>query len=103
MSIPVPPSSSWVRDDWEALVAREVVRQGEIEAAFDRADACERVGDFQLALESLDRASELSGGLSPACRAQRAHLARQALIGPHRGVRRGPSRTCVWFEIDFEG
>jgi hypothetical protein len=78
MSISSPPSSSWATDDWDALVAREVVRQGGIEAAFDRADACERVGDFQLALEWLDRASELSGGLSPACRAQRARLAHKS-------------------------
>jgi hypothetical protein len=74
MSISSPRSPSRVADDWHALVAREVTRQGDIEAAFDRADACERDGDLPLALEWLDRASELSGGLSEACRAQRARL-----------------------------
>jgi hypothetical protein len=124
MSISLPPSSNWATDEWDALVAREVVRQGGIEAAFDYADACERVGDLQLALEWLDRAGRLSGGLSPACRAQRAGLAhkltRQPLIGPRselggtgdagagdglafrlEGGREAP-RTCVWFESDFE-
>jgi hypothetical protein len=68
-------SSRWVTDDWDKVVAREVARQGEIEAAFDRADACERLGELRLALEWLDRARELSGGLSPAGSAQRARLA----------------------------
>jgi hypothetical protein len=70
-------SPSRVDDSWDGLVAREVERQGAIEAAFDRAEACERLGDPRLALAWLDRARELSGGLSPACRAQRARLARQ--------------------------
>jgi hypothetical protein len=74
MSISLPPSPSWTTDDWDALVAHEVVRQGNIEATFDRADAYERVGDFRLALEWFDRAGELSGGLSPAWGAQRARL-----------------------------
>ena len=74
MSIFSQRSPSRVPDDWEALVAREVVRQGAIEAAFDRADACTTEGAFQLALESLDRASDLSGGLSQACRMERARL-----------------------------
>jgi hypothetical protein len=77
MSISSQRSPGWVTDDWEALVEREMSRQATIEAAFDRADACERAGDFQLALEWLDRASVLSGGLSPACREQRARLARE--------------------------
>jgi hypothetical protein len=75
-------SPSWAEDSWDALVAREVGRQGEIEAAFDRADACERLGDFRLALEWLDRARELSGGLSPVCCAQRARIARELERGP---------------------
>jgi len=76
ISSPHPPRSA-PADDWDALIAREAVRQREIEAAFDRADACERAGDLQLALEWLDLAGELSGGLSPECRTQRAHLARR--------------------------
>jgi hypothetical protein len=62
---------------WEALVAREVARQSEIETAFDRADTSESAGDFALALEWLDRASELSGGLPEDCCGQRARLASQ--------------------------
>jgi hypothetical protein len=61
-------------DDWDALVAREVTRQQDIETAFDRADACERLGDPRLALEWLDRARELSGGLSTAGCVQWARL-----------------------------
>jgi hypothetical protein len=76
MSISSLPSP-WPAIDWDALVDREVARQREIETAFDRADASESVGDFALALESLDRASELSGGLSQACLAQRARLVSQ--------------------------
>jgi hypothetical protein len=83
MSISSQPQPSWVTDDWDALVAREVARQRQIEAVFDRADACERAGEFPLALEWLDRAGELSGGLSRACRAQRARLIR-AVDGEHR-------------------
>jgi hypothetical protein len=77
MSISPPRPSSWMTEDWDGLVAREVARQGQIEAVFDRADACEHAGEFPLALEWLDRASELSGGLSRASRAQRARLVRE--------------------------
>lgn len=74
MSISPQRSPRWATGDWDALVEREVARQGEIEAAFDRAEACATEGAVERALEWLDRASELSGGLSEACRAQRAHL-----------------------------
>ncbi len=60
---------------WDARVAREVRHQSRIEAAFDRVDACERLGDFRHALGWLDRADELSGGLSPAYRATRTQYA----------------------------
>jgi hypothetical protein len=82
MSISPLRSPSWAADPWEALVAREIARQQDIEAAFDRADACERIGDFRLALHWLDRAGELSGGLSPVCSAQRARIARELARGP---------------------
>lgn len=82
MSISPVQSPSWPTDDWDGLVAREVARQRDIEAAFDRADAFERLGDLRLALEWLDRARELSGGLSPACCAQRARLARELERNP---------------------
>ena len=35
MSVFALRSPSWAEDSWDALVAREVGRQGEIEAAFD--------------------------------------------------------------------
>ena len=82
MSISPLQSPSGAADPWDALVAHEVKRQGEIEAAFDRADACEHLGDLRLALEWLDRARGLSGGLSPVCWAQRARLARELERGP---------------------
>jgi hypothetical protein len=69
-------------DEWDVLVAREVRRQGDIEAAFDRADACEGLGDFRLALHWLDRARELSGGLSQIGWAQRARIMRELDRGP---------------------
>ena len=74
MSIAPMPSPIRPATDWDTLVEREVAHQSEIEAAFDRADANESAGDFALALEWLDRASGLSGGLSQACLAQRARL-----------------------------
>jgi alkylation response protein AidB-like acyl-CoA dehydrogenase len=63
--------------EWDALVAREVARQAGIEAAFDRIDACVRLGDVRGALEWLDEADRLGGGLPPAYRAQRRRLKRQ--------------------------
>ena len=82
MSISPLRSPGWAPDPWNALVAREVAYQQDIEAAFDRAEAFERLGDLRLALEWLDRAGELSGGLSPECCAQRARLAWQLERGP---------------------
>jgi hypothetical protein len=70
--------------EWEERVAREVERQARIEAAFDRADACERLGEFERALQWLHRADALSGGLSPSQLAQRSRLANAA----HRARRR---------------
>jgi hypothetical protein len=57
---------------WSERVARQMKLQADIEATLDQADACERWGDFERALEWLDRASALGGGLSSACLAQRA-------------------------------
>jgi hypothetical protein len=70
-------SPSSAADPWGELVARQMNLQARIEAALDRADASERLGDFELALDWLDRASALSGGLSPACVAQRARCTRE--------------------------
>jgi hypothetical protein len=82
MSISPLRSPSQAADPWDALVAREVKHQGDIEAAFDRADAFERLGELRLALDWLDRARELSGGLSPECCEQRARLARELECRP---------------------
>jgi tetratricopeptide (TPR) repeat protein len=61
--------------EWDDRVAREVRHQEVIEASFDRAEAYARMGEFEQALEWLDRAATLSGGLPPAYRAQRARWA----------------------------
>lgn len=63
--------------EWEGHVALAQARQAGIEAAFDRADAYEQLGDFEHALECLNSASALSGGLSAACRAEHARFARK--------------------------
>lgn len=59
--------------EWDKRVAGEARHQEVIEASFDRAEACARVGDLEQAV--LDRAATLSGGLPPAYRARRAHWA----------------------------
>ena len=53
-------------------VAREAQHQELIEATFDRAEAYARFGDFELAVERLDRAATLSGDLPPTYRVKRA-------------------------------
>ena len=72
-----PRSSSSAAEPWGELVARQMKLHASIEAALDRADECERRGDFALALDWLDVASTLSGGLSASSRAQRARCARE--------------------------
>jgi hypothetical protein len=57
-----------------------------IEASFERAAAYTRLGDYARALQWLDRAAALNGGLPPAYRAQRDRLARAAAVRP------GPAR-----------
>jgi hypothetical protein len=64
--------------DWRKRVGREALHQEVIEATFDRADAYERLGDFGRALEWLDRAAALGGGLPPAYRTRRARCVRAA-------------------------
>jgi hypothetical protein len=73
----VPDLSQDSIDDreWDERVAHEVRHQEVIEASFDRAEAYARVGDFEQALEWLDRTATLSGGLPPAYRARRARWA----------------------------
>jgi hypothetical protein len=63
--------------EWDRRVAREAEHQARIEAAFDWADEHDRLGDVALALEWLDKASALSGGLTPAYREKRLRLSRE--------------------------
>ena len=63
-------------------MAREVRHQEVIEASFDRAEAYARLGDFDRAVEWLDRAATVSGGLPPSYRAQRARWVRSRQSDP---------------------
>jgi hypothetical protein len=78
----VTPAESTGQREWDELVAREAMHQEVIEASFDRAEAYERLGDFDRALEWLDRAAALGGELPPAFRARRARWARAATRRP---------------------
>jgi hypothetical protein len=71
-AVPDLPQESFDDREWDERVAREVRHQEVTEASFDRADAYARVGDFEQAVEWLDRAAALSGGLPRAYRARRA-------------------------------
>jgi tetratricopeptide (TPR) repeat protein len=64
--------------EWDEHVRREELHQELIEATFDRAEAYERLGDFDRAVEWLDRAAAISGDLPPAYRARRARWVRAA-------------------------
>jgi hypothetical protein len=70
--------------EWEGRVAREVRHQEVIEASFDRAEAYARLGDFDRAVEWLDRAATAGGGLPPTYRAQRARWVRTTAVRPRR-------------------
>jgi hypothetical protein len=67
---------------WDERVAQEARHQELIEATFDRAEASERLGDFEHALEWLDRAGALCGGLPPAYLPRRALWARAVTRRP---------------------
>lgn len=77
----LPPESTDGRT-WDERIAGEVRHQEIIEASFDRAEAYGRLGDFEHALEWLDRAAAVSGGLPTTYRAQRARWARAAALRP---------------------
>jgi hypothetical protein len=64
---------------WDEYVAREARHHARVEAMFNRADACERVGDFALGLEWLRKADRLAGGLPPTYLDLRERWAREAL------------------------
>ena len=80
----VPDLAQELPDDreWDERVAREVRHHEVIEASFDRAEAYARLGDFDRAVEWLDRAATASGGLSPSYRAQRARWVRTTAVRP---------------------
>ena len=75
--------------EWDRRVARESEHQARIEAAFDRADAFDRLGDLELALEWLDEADALSGGLTPSYRAKRLRLGREVVANANEQRRPG--------------
>jgi Tetratricopeptide repeat len=75
--------------EWDERVSREARHQELIEATFDRAEAFERLGDFDQAVAWLDRAAAISGDLPPAYRARRARWAR-AVSGTPRRLRPVP-------------
>jgi hypothetical protein len=79
---PARPKESTGQHEWDQVVAREALHQEVIEASFDRAEAYERLGDFEHAIEWLDRAKALGGGLPPAYRVKRASWARAAARRP---------------------
>ena len=82
----VPDLSQELPDDpkWDERVAHEVRHQELIEASFDRAEAYARLGDFDRAVEWLDRAATASGGLPPTYRAQRARWVRTTAVRPRQ-------------------
>jgi hypothetical protein len=59
--------------------AREAQHQELIEATFERAEAHARLGDFEHAVEWLDRAAMLRGDLPPAYQVKRARWDRAPL------------------------
>jgi hypothetical protein len=88
--------------EWDERIAREVERQARIEATFDRADACERWGDFERALEWLHRADALSGGLSPTQLAQRSRLVNAAHSARRRLAISGPAPAIGFRERESD-
>ena len=93
------PCESLAGREWDGRVAREVSHQARIEAAFDRAEGCERLGDFRCALEWLDRAEDLGGGLPPEYRARRARLAGQLTRRPPSALNGTGSGEGFVFEV----
>ena len=77
---PESPSESPQDREWDGQVAREVRHQEVVEATFDRAEAYARLGDFERAVEWLDRAATAGGDLS-------AHVSRAArTLDPGRPI-----------------
>ena len=74
----VPEKSIGDRES-DGHVARDAQHQEVIEATFDRAEAYARLGDFEHAVEWLDRAATLRGDLPPTYRVKRARWDRAPL------------------------
>jgi hypothetical protein len=81
-AVPDLPLESTVDRELDARVARGVQHRELIEASFDRAEAYGRLGDFEHALQWLDRAAVAGGGLPTAYRAQQARWERAAALRP---------------------
>jgi hypothetical protein len=77
--IAAAPEESIGNREWDQHVGREAQHQHVIEATFDRAEAYARLGDFEHAVEWLDRAATLSGELPPTYQAKRARWDRAPL------------------------
>jgi hypothetical protein len=75
------PEKSIGDREWDEHAAREAQHRELIEATFDRAEAYARLGDFEHAVEWLDRAATLCGDLPPTYRVKRARWDR-ALLRP---------------------
>ena len=73
------PEESIGDREWDEHIGREAQHQELIEATFDRADAHARLGDFEHAVEWLDRAATLSGDLPPTYQVKRARWDRAPL------------------------
>ena len=88
MSMSLPSRSDWPEaQEWDERVALEAAHQARIEAAFDRVDEFDRLGEAERALEWLDKADALSGGLTSAYREKRLRLLWQVAGGQRlRGV-----------------
>src|SRR5919107_2023458 len=78
----VPPTAAAVAGEYGPPPAPFTDRAHEdvIEASFDRATAYERLGDFERALEWLDRAAAINGDLPPAYQALRDRCIRAGAL-----------------------
>lgn len=80
--LPAGPRESIGDREWDEHVGREAQHQELIEATFDRAEAYARLGDFEHAVEWVDRAAALSGDLPPTYQAKRARWNRTTALRP---------------------
>jgi hypothetical protein len=76
------PKESIGDREWDEHVAREAKHQELIEATFDRAEAHARLGDFERAVEWVDRAAALSGDLPQVYQMKRARWSRTSALRP---------------------